>query len=68
MPAPEEPQETKCPECGQEATLIPHNPLRHPGIDPHQRRIVICSEHGKQKIELEYIEEENRLVQKGVEE
>ncbi len=67
MPAPKEPEEVYCPECGEEAKLVPHSPFSHPGVDPHQERIVICQgDHWKQKIELEYIEDQNQLVQAEV--
>lgn len=65
MAPPKDPENVTCPDCGEDAKLVPHSPFRYPGIDPFQHRIVRCPDHGKQKIAVNYVEEDNQLMQTG---
>ena len=63
MAPPEVPSQLDCPKCGEPSKVLPHTPIRFPGIDPHQTRVIRCSEHGKQKVPVEI--NQNEIVPAG---
>jgi len=65
---PEVPDTLPCPEGGEPSKVLPHTPIRFPGIDPHQTRVIRCSKHGKQKVAVKVDSEANEIVPASEEE